>query len=330
MNKDLLSLEAEWVDFLESVPLQDDDINYTAYRLKQRSAFEQVCTHEMAALRVTAWQAYYRKDFVTAVETFETMLSDEPDNLSTLRGLMYSAYRMQDYDKALSLVNRIASTEDPRFSPEAILLKGDIHWLKNEHEKAVATYASIKTEYGTIEQRRIKRIAALSYPSVVHIQSNGTIREDRSLRELLRRVLIESKDAAEKMAYLSTCIQAAPDMWLAYLLAGELLHREKAWRSSNQYYDRAVTLLEKLEVSAEASPLMPLTSQQYRNLTLETRRSIGINAYHDKDYETAISIFSTIAKNETLPLGTTLKAEEWKQRCQWMQLHRQDFVNRLP
>ena len=50
---------------------------------------------------------------------------------------MYSAYRMQDYDKALSLANRIASMDDTLFSPEAVLLKGDIYWLKNEHEKAM-------------------------------------------------------------------------------------------------------------------------------------------------------------------------------------------------
>ena len=329
-EKDLLSLEAEWIDFLQTVPLQDNDVTYASYRLKRRSVFEQVCAHEMAALRDTAWQAYYRKDFVTAVATFETMLSDEPDNLSTLRGLMYSAYRMKNYDKALSWADRIAVTEDTRFSPEAMLLKGDIHWLKDEHEKAVETYAAIKTEYGTIEQRRIKRIAALSYPDVIPIQSNGSVQEDRSVRELLRTVLVESKETAEKMASLSTCIQSEPDMWLAYLLAGELLQREKAWQSSNQYYVRAVPLLEKLAVSAEASLPMHLTSQQYRDLALETRRLIGINAYHAKDYETAISIFSAIAKDEALPLGTTLKMEEWKQRCQWMRLHRQDFVNPLP
>ncbi|RKU09059.1 hypothetical protein C6503_22080 [Candidatus Poribacteria bacterium] len=326
-GKDLQSLETEWIDFLEGVPLRDADVNYTAYRLKRRSAFEQVCTHEMAALRDTAWQAYYRKDFVTAVETFGTMLSDEPDNLSTLRGLMYSAYRMQDYEKALSLANRIASAEDTRFSPEAMLLKGDIYWLKNEHENAMNAYTAIETEYETIEQRRIKRIAALSYPNVVYTQPNGTIREDRSLRELLRRVLVEPKDAAEKMVYLSTCIQAAPDIWLAYFLAGELLHREKAWQSSNQYFHHATTLLEKLEVSAKTSSPIQLTLQQYQGLALETRRLIGINAYHQKDYETAAHVFSAIAGDEALPRGTTLKAEEWKQRCQWTQVYQQNFVS---
>ena len=251
------------------------------------------------------------------------MLSDEPENLSTLWGLMYTAYRMQDYDKALSLATRIASQEDTRFSPEAMLLKGDLYWLKGDYKQAIDTYAAVETEHETIERRRIKRIAALSYPDVVPIkeetQLNGTVREDKSLRELLRVVLAEPKESGEKMAYLSMCMQTEPDMWLAYLLAGELLHRERAWQSSNQYLRRAVARLEESRISDEALSLAQMAPQQYQSLVLDVRRTIGINAYHQKDYETAIVVFEMIAKDETLPLGTTLKAEEWKQRCQWAQ-----------
>ena len=303
-GKDLQLLETEWIDFLESVPLRDEDIAYASYRLKRRSVFEQVCTHEMAALRDTAWQAYYQKDFVTAVETFETMLSDEPDNLSTLRGLMYSAYRMQDYEKALSLANRIASAEDTRFSPEASLLIGDIYWLKNEHEKAMDAYVSIETVYGTFERRRMKRIAALSYPNRVQSQPNDAMQEERSLRELLRDVLVASKPVSEKMALLSVCIQIAPESWLPYFLTGELLQKEKAWQISNAYLHQAV------------ERLIP---QQHGKLILEVQRLIGINAYQQKDYETAQNTFRSIAENTALPLGEVLSAQDWIQRCQWAQ-----------
>lgn len=324
--KDLPALEAEWIEFLGTVPLRDDDVAYAAYRLKRRSVFEQGCAHEMAALRDTAWQAYYRKDFATAVQTFETMLSKEPHNLSTLRGLMYTTYRRQDYDKAISLATHIASKEDPRFSPEAMLLKGDIYWLRGDYEQAINTYAAIETEYGTIERRRIKRIAALSYPDVVPVgwdtELNGTTRENQSLRELLRVVLVESKDSGEKMAYLTMCIQTEPDMWLAYLLAGELLHGEGAWQSSNQYLRRAVARLqEEVRISDEgfheASSLAQLTPQQHQNLVLDAWRTMGINGYHQRDYANATAAFSVIAEDVTLPLGTILKAKEWKQRCQW-------------
>ena len=328
--KDLSSLEAEWIEFLETIPVQDNDTTYATYRLKRPSVFEQVCAHEMAALRDAAWRAYYRRDFATASETFGTMLSDEPDNLRTLRGLMYSEYRMQNYDMALSLATRIVSEEDTRFSPEAMLLKGDIYWLKDEHKEAMEVYTAVEVEHEAIEHGRIKRIAAFSYPDVVpmdwNAQLNEAIRENRSLRELLRVVLVERIDSAEKMAYLSMCIQAEPDMWLAYLLVGELLHGEKAWQSSNQYLRRAVELLEKSRISDEIPSLAQLTPQQYQGLVLDVRRTIGINAYHQKDYGTAIEVFEIIARDETLPDGVTLNAEEWKQRCQWAQLHRQDSM----
>ncbi len=321
--KDLSALEAEWVEFLGTVPLRDDEVAYATYRLKRQSVFEQVCAHEMAALRDTAWQAYSRNDFATAAKTFGTMLSDEPDNLRTLRGLMYSEYRMRNYDDALSLATRIAGEEDTRFSPEAMLLKGDIYWQKDAYEKALEEYTAIEVEHETIERGRIKRIAVFSYPDVTpmdsDVQLNDAIRENRSLRELLRIVLVERIDSAEKMAYLSICMQTEPDMWLAYLLAGELLHGEGAWQSSNQYLRRAVALLEKSRSSDEIPSLALLAPQQYQSLVLDLRRTIGVNAYHQKDYETAIEVFEVIAKDETLPHGVTLKSEEWKHRCQWAQ-----------
>jgi hypothetical protein len=104
-------------------------------------------------------------------------------------------------------------------------------------------------------------------------------------------------------------------MWLAYLLAGELLHEEEAWQSSNRYYQRAAVLLERSEIEDEGL----LTPQQYQSLVLDVQRKIGINAYHQKDYEIAAEVFSGIAKNEALSFGTTLKADEWRQRCQWAQ-----------
>ena len=329
-GKDLYSLEIEWIEFLDNVPLTDNDIAYTTYRLQQRSVFERVCAHEMAAWRDTAWQAYYQKDFVTAVQTFETMLAAEPNNLSTLYGLMYSAYRIQDYDKVLSLATRVVAAEDTRLSPEAVLLIGDIYWLKDDHEKALETYASLETEHQTVELRRIKRIVALSHsdtmPTDWDSQLTGKPEENSSLPELLRAALIESKDGAEKMVYLSRCIQTAPDMWLAYLLAGELLHREEAWQSSNRYFQRAAALLEE-ENSPETPARFQLTSQQYQSLALEVQRTIGINAYHQKDYDTAIEEFSAIAKNEALPLGTTLKAGRWQQRCHWARLNWEDAIS---
>ncbi len=330
-GKDLHSLEMEWIQFLDNVPLRDNDIAYTTYRLQQRSVFERACAHEMAAWRDTAWQAYNQKDFATAAQTFETMLSAEPNNLSTLYGLMYTAYRMQDYHKALSLATRIANAGDTRLSPEAALLIGDIHWLKDDYEQALAAYTSLETEHQTVELRRIQRIVALSYPDTTPTHWDAQRIENVSLRELLRAALVKSKNGAEKMAYLSMCMQTAPDMWLAYLLAGELLHREEVWQHSSRYFQRAAALLEKSGIGnenlAEPPASFQLTPEQYESLVLDIQRTIGINAYHQKNYERGIKVFSAIAKNEALPLGTTLSADRWWQRCRWARLNRADAIS---
>ena len=94
----------------------------------------------------------------------------------------------------------------------------------------------------------------------------------------------------------------APERWLPYFLTGELLQKEKAWQTSNAYLHQA------------AERLSP---QQHEKLILEVQRLIGINAYQQKDYETAQTAFQSIAETATLSLGEILSAQNWIQRCQW-------------
>ena len=108
-GKTLNVLEAEWATFLDSVPLSDSAVVYAKTRLQPGGIFEKHCAHEIAALRHDAWQAYRRRDFATAAKTFEQMLAFEPDNVRSVRGLMFSAYRMKDYERARILANSLAA-----------------------------------------------------------------------------------------------------------------------------------------------------------------------------------------------------------------------------
>ncbi len=298
-GKGLHVLEAEWATFLEGVPLSESAIAYAKTRLQPGSIFEKVCAHEIADLRHTAWLAYRRRDFATAAKTFEQMLAFEPHNVRSMRGLMFSTYRMKDYERALSLAKLLAADPGsgnvgrgtgPRHvgsaqRAEAQLLIGDIHWLKDEHPAAMKAYLAVKTADERRQLSLFKRLAALS-------DENGT--------EHLRSVLLSQKSNAEKMARLSTRKESP----LAHFLAGELLHREGAWEMSNQHLKQAVDIGENLTAR---SP----------QLLLETRRLTGLNAYRLADYETAENAFSVIAKDATLPLGTVLNAQTWIRRCQW-------------
>lgn len=304
-GKDLRTLEAAWTTFLESVPLSDSAVAYAKTRLQPGSIFEKVCAHEIADLRHNAWQAYRRRDFATAAKTFERMLAFEPDNVRSVRGLMFSTYRMKDYERALSLANSLlAAPSSGNVAPsgnvargpvprhvgsarkaEALLLIGDIHWLKDEPTEAMAAYRAVETGNERMQLSVIKRLAALS---------------DENATEHLRSVLLLQKSNAEKMARLL----AYEENPLAHFLAGELLHREGAWEMSNHHLKQAVDIGKNL-------------TTRFPELLLAASKLTGLNAYRLADYETAETAFSAIAKNETLPLGTVLNARTWIRRCRW-------------
>ena len=314
-GKALHLLEAEWATFLDSVPLSDSAVVYAKTRLQRGGIFEKHCAHEIAALRHDAWQAYRRRDFATAAKTFEHMLAFEPDNVRSVRGLMFSAYRMKDYERARILANSLAadpvhqnvvrgpvprhagSTQKnvvrgpvPRHvgsaqRAEAQILIGDIHWLKDEPAAATQAYLAVQTVDARMQRNVTKRLAALS-------EENG--------QKHLRSVLLSQESNAEKMARLFACKESP----LTHFLAGELLHREGAWEMSNQHLKQAVALNEN-------------ATSRFPQLMLEATRLIGLNAYRLADYATAENAFSAIAEDETLPLGTVLNAQTWIRRCQW-------------
>lgn len=295
--KDLSALEAEWVKFLSNeVPLQDTDMAYAERRLKRGGIFEQVCAHEMAALRNKAWQAYYRSDFTSAIDIFHQMLSDEPENPRTLLGLMFSAFKIGDYKQATLLAKRILADVNSQYRAEAAQLLGDIHWLQGDTAKALNLYketVSFVTRE-TIEQSILKRIAALS--------------EDYTpqSRELLRTIILPKSSAGRtgsgtKIALLLRVIGTEPDDWLAHFLVGELLHKEKAWELSTQYLTHAIALRQTIPPQIE----------------LKSRWLLGLNAFYKKDFAIAKNTFSSIATDQAQPTGTKLSARYWMERCQW-------------
>ena len=309
-GKALHLLEAEWATFLDSVSLSDSAVVYAKTRLQRGGIFEKHCAHEIAALRHDAWQAYRRRDFATAAKTFEQMLAFEPDNVRSIRGLMFSAYRMKDYERALALANSLTTapshesvgrTEKPppgnvgrgpvprhvgsTQRAEAQILIGDIHWLKDEPAAATQAYLAVQTVDARMQRNVTKRLAAIS---------------EESGQKHLRSVLLSQESNAEKIARLFACKESP----LTHFLAGELLHREGAWEMSNQRLKQAVALNEN-------------TTSRFPQLMLEATRLIGLNAYRLGDYATAENAFSAIAEDETLPLGTVLNAQTWVRRCQW-------------
>lgn len=302
-DKELYALEREWRLYLkDEVLLRKDELNYATLRLRRGGIFEQVCAHEMASLRSDAWAAYYRQDYAAAIESFQTLLSYEPENARNTRGLMYSTYHIGDYPSTISIAKQIISDESSHFRAEAAQLLGDIYWLQENTDEALTIYndASKFVTRESIEQRLMLRIAVLS--SSFSPES----------RNWLRKVLIRNDSLGRtyngtKMSLLLRIIRTEPNNWLTYYSAGELLHQESEWDLSSQYLHHAIDL-GNVKDTANKMP---------HKIRITTLRMLGMNAYRKNDYAIAERIFSDIAADKSLSLGDAHEAQVWVDRCKW-------------
>ncbi len=301
-GKDLNELEQEWVNHLSDIVLlTEKEKTYAERRLRRGGIFEQVCAHEMASLREKAWNAYYRKDYSAAVTTFKSMLSHEPDNPLTLRGLMYSTFQAKDYDLSESYSRQLMESQGSSYKAEVSLLLGDMQWLNGNVNEALILYEDA-TSYAPRDStlcRILSRIASLHS------------RYTKETQDLLRDVLISvSADgqvgSATKMALLHQIIDEESEEWLAYYLIAELLYKEKSWDLSIRYLNK---VLELNRVTDD--------QEIYTDILLRTRMLLGICNYYQKDYAAAAAIFTEIAANESLHKGTKLSARYWIDRSQW-------------
>ena len=301
-GKPLHDLEGEWRLYLKNeVSLNEDELTYATQRLRRGGIFEQVCAHEIASLRNDAWDAYYRQDYMTAVELFQKLLSYEPENTRNALGLMYSTYHTGNYPSTISIAKQIISDKNSHFRAEAAKLLGDIYWLQGDIENALKNYnhASKLATRESTEKSILKRIAGLS-------ESFSPESRNRLSRVLIRNNSHNRTYSGTKMMLLLRIIRSEPNSWLTYYLAGELLHQEKEWEISTQYLHHALDL-----GSGKGASKMP------NILRLESLRLLGMNAYRKEDYAIAERIFSEIAADKSLSLGDVHEAQVWVDRCKW-------------
>ncbi len=301
-GKDQHDLEGEWRLYLKNeVSLREDELNYATQRLKRGGIFEQVCAHEMASLRNDALGAYYRQDYTTAIESFQKLLSYEPENATNARGLMYSTYHTGNYQSTISIAKQIISDESSQFRSEAAQVLGDIYWLQGNIEDALITYnnASTFAKRESTEKSILKRIAALS-------DSFSSESRNRLRRVLIRNNSLSRTYSGTKMTLLLRIIRSEPNSWITYYLAGELLHQEKEWELSTQYLHHALDL-----GAGKGESKMP------NLMRIESLQLLGMNAYRKRDYAIAERIYTDIAADKALSLGDIYAAQVWVDRCQW-------------
>ena len=292
-GKSLSDLEEEWEAFVETVPLTATDTRIAAYRFKRPSIFQKPCAHKIAALSAKAWRAYRQSDFSTASRLFEDLYTLDANNPRYLHGLMLTYYESSDYSSAAKSAAQIIAhpKANVRRRAEAKNVQGDVHWQDGKPELAQSQYQEVFALYASnaLNREAQAKLAGLS------IDVGKTDIQDK-----VRQVLIGTPSSQLRITLLHEVIDELPMWGLAYYLLGRQLHFNEEYAASTRYLSKANDL-----------------GLSHSVLQHENTRLLGVNAYHLKQYNQAITHFQHLAADSTLSSGTILNAKDWMQRCEW-------------
>jgi hypothetical protein len=136
-NKDILSLNSEWKDFLLKIKTESTDSILVRYLFKRPSIFQKVCARVIANANEKASNEFNRKNYDRSAELYRHSLNLSFNN-EAQQGLILSYFHSNQYDSVISLTDRIFSKDSFRdaFIPLR-LYRGDAFWLKSakEHRK---------------------------------------------------------------------------------------------------------------------------------------------------------------------------------------------------
>ena len=290
-GKSLAELSNEWETFLDTVPLTTEDLTMAEHRLRRGSIFQKTCAHEIAELSSNAWKAYGQSDFTRVIRLFNRIHEFDSEDPRHLRGLMYAHYRTGDYDQAGNWAKKITAhpAATTRQIAEAKSVQGDLNWGAGRHESAQTLYQEVSA---------LNASDALSREA--HAKLATLALESTTARSRMKQVLIEKESNTSKLNLLHEVVDEMPEWGLAYYLIGRQLHLDQAYAASNDYLVKAAAF-----------------GLPHRVLGIENTRLFAINLYHLRQYDGAISQFRRLSEDNDLPLGSTIVAKDWIERCEW-------------
>ena len=290
-GKSLAELSNEWETFLETVPLAPEDLTMAEHRLKRGSIFQKTCAHEIAELSSNAWKAYGQSDFTRVIRLFNRIHEFDSEDPRHLRGLMYAHYRTGDYDQAGNWAKKIIAhpAATTRQIAEAKSVQGDLNWGAGRHESAQTLYQEVSA---------LNASDALSREAYANLATLAL--ESTTARSRMKQVLIGKESNTSRLNLLHEVIDEMPEWGLALYIIGRQLHLDQGYAASNDYLVKAAAF-----------------GLPHRVLGIENTRLFAINLYHLRQYDGAISQFRRLSEDNDLPLGSTLVAKDWIERCEW-------------
>jgi tetratricopeptide (TPR) repeat protein len=141
-GESLADLEAEWLAFLHSLPLREQDVAAQAQRFERASVFRRPCAHRAADLATEAAQARLRDQREEALEAVQTLCSIEPERPehALLLADMLASYGM--LEDANATLDETAARDDLTSTVTAAIeeQRGDTALVAGDFDRAARHY----------------------------------------------------------------------------------------------------------------------------------------------------------------------------------------------
>lgn len=135
---------ATWMEYLDHVPVSEDEISFAAFGFAPPKFTVQVCAHELAEHERLAGEFSSRKDWPRAIEEYTLLLDFSPQNTRYGYRLAQAMYLREDFEGALSRIREIRSWPgaDAGWIAYLALLEGDIYARMGNIVESGRSYAT--------------------------------------------------------------------------------------------------------------------------------------------------------------------------------------------
>ena len=224
------------------------------------------------------------------MDSFNHALELDPDDPSSLKGVLYSTFMLGDYRSTNLFATRLIELPNQIMGllADAHLVRGDLAWQLGSIDKARRDYSEI-----------------LDLKGPENITRAASIRLDVLNRDIFRDTLMTylSRANSEENLIMSVrdAINLTTDHAVAYYLVGRWLFFADSYKEALLYLSKADTLE------------LPSDLLRQESLRLE-----ALCQFHIKDYERAASTFQRLAalyNNRSI----ARRSEIWIERCRWYQ-----------
>lgn len=283
----LEDLEAEWLAYLETLPLPPEAEGLARLRFERVSIWSQVCPHAIAALEAELSGAIASGDDRRAIEECEAILSIDPGHASVHGWRVAALARAGEEAEAeaalAALVDR-APTPVLNYGRNAI---AEAAWRRGDTEAALRLYRESLASPLTDDALRQLEVQILA------LETGGAT--STSLLELFSPSGRSTHDAATTVSAIARLREARTDGLADYLEARQLTARER--------FDLARPLLER-------ASRLGLPTERTRS---ENERLRAIAAFVVGDHEEARRAWEVL-REAAITSGARVEAEDWLAR----------------